>query len=187
MNLIFDKTHWKTGKILIREKTKLRFWLCKTHSVSEVLHDSLGADFKIKLHNSYFCRDTQEKKTLPPGEIQNIFIREVLIYKESKPIIYAQAKFPSKIMKQLPEIVNLGESSLGIFLLQHGCFCKEKMEFAYLNRKKHENKVVTNVAQLNEDKQYLCRKSIFRINNNKAEVIEVFLPNFMNIFDQIKT
>ncbi len=187
MSITFNDTHWKIGKILMREKAKLRFWLCQTHSVSEVLHDLLGTNFKIKLHHNYFCRSDQEQKMLFPDGDQNFFIREVLIYKKDTPIIYAQARFPSKIIKQLPEITELGESSLGIFLLQQGCFYKEKMEFAYLNRKGRENKAITEFAQLNYDESYLCRKSTFRINNNKAEVIEVFLPEFIKIFNQIKT
>lgn len=187
MSITFNDTHWEIGKILMREKAKLRFWLRQTHSVSEVLHDLLGSNFKIKLHHNYFCRSDQEQKMLFPDGDQNFFIREVLIYKKDTPIIYAQARFPSKIIKQLPEITELGESSLGIFLLQQGCFYKEKMEFAYLNRKGRENKAITEFAQLNYDEPYLCRKSTFRINNNNAEVIEVFLPEFIKIFNQIKT
>ncbi len=187
MSISFDSTRWEMGKILMREKAKLRFWLCQTHSVSKVLYNSLGTDFKIKLHHNYFCRSVQEKKILLPGENQNAFIREVLIYNKNMPIIYAQARFPSKIIKQLPEITNLGQSSLGIFLLQQGCFRKEKMEFSYLKRKGGKNKAITELAQLHHDNSYLCRKSTFRINNNKAEVIEVFLPEFNRLFDQIDT
>lgn len=182
-----NKTFWKTGKILLREKARLRLWLHKTCSVSTFLRGLSGADFRIELRQNRFCNHNLADKLFFAGDDKNVFVREVVIYRKETPIIYAQARFPSKAIRHLPEIINLGDSPLGIFLQQQGFFYKESMNFTYLKRKTPEFNTISKLARFNESKSLICRKSIFRINNSKAEMVEVFLPGFIEIFGQIKT
>lgn len=176
-----NKTSWKTGKILLSEKARLRLWLRKTCSVSTFLRKLSGADFRIELRQNRFCKHNLADKFFFADDDKNVFVREVVIYRKETPIIYAQARFPSKVIQHLPEIINLGDFPLGIFLQQQGFFDKESMDFTYLKRKTPEFNTISKLARFNQSNSLICRKSTFNIKNSKAEIVEVFLPGFKKV------
>ncbi len=145
-------------------------WLHKTTPVSEFLLERLEQKPNYRLINSgYF----QKKKG---------FFREAIIYNGDISLIYAQTHFPQKLVDEIPQLTQLGDSSLGIFLLEHGQFHKDSMEFGYLKRIEllpAEIQVNPNIKACDS---LLCRRSILAIADYKAELLEIFLPSFEELF-----
>ena len=143
-------------------------WLHEITPVSQFLQDELDQIPKYKLINSGFL------------ENQDSFIREAIIYDGSTPLIYAQTLFPQGLVDEIPKLTQLGDSSLGFFLLEHGQFHKDQMDFGYLER--FEQLPAEIRENLTEDKPLLCRRSALKIKEYEAELFEVFLPRFEDLF-----
>ena len=145
-------------------------WLHEITPVSQFLQDELDQIPKYKLINSGFL------------ENQDSFIREAIIYDGSTPLIYAQTLFPQGLVDEIPKLTQLGDSSLGFFLLEHGQFQKNKMEFGHLKSVEQLPYEVKFALSNKTPEQLLCRSSILAIKEYEAELLEVFLPGFENLF-----
>ncbi len=147
----------------------MTIWLRKTTPVSIFLQDKLKHPPRFKLISSGYSKN------------QDSFYRETIIYNNTTPLIYAQTHFPHELAKTTPKLVQLGESSLGIFLLKNKQFHKDKMDFGYLKQIDLLPEEITNNPEIKKCDLLLCRRSILSIAEHKAVLVEVFLPGFKKI------
>ncbi|THB72015.1 MAG: chorismate lyase [Gammaproteobacteria bacterium] len=147
-------------------------WLQKTTPVSQFLLEKLEQHPQYKLINSGYYIE-------PSG-----YYREAIIYNCDTPLIYAQTLFPKQLVDEIPKLTQLGDSSLGVFLLEHGQFHKESMDFGYLKKVEQLPAQIQGKNELQKCDSLLCRRSVLTIAGHKAKLIEVFLPGFEELFHE---
>ena len=143
-------------------------WLCNTNSVSLFLHDNVGKEI-------YF-------KEISSSNNSNGFLREAIVYNSNQPLIFAQTLFPKELADKITGLTELGNNSLGEFLLQNNQFFKKAMSFGYLKQFQQLPAEIQKDKNINKRNYLICRRSTLAICDHKAELLEVFLPEFEKLF-----
>lgn len=95
--------------------------------------------------------------------------REVILWCDNKPCIYAQSWLPQRSVEVLQPLATLGEQPLGEYLFQHPDLSRSAIEAVRLGFSS------TALPQIKAD-LYWGRRSVFRLHNVSLLVAEVFLP-----------
>ena len=164
----FINIEWKNHERLSCKRQNFKKWLCNTNSVSLFLHDKVGKEI-------YF-------KEISSSNNSHGFLREAIVYRSNKPLIYAQTQFPIELTNKLTGLAELGDNSLGEFLIQNDQFFKKDMSFGYLKQFQQLPAEIQKNQEINKCDLLICRHSILAICGYKAELVEVFLPEFEKLF-----
>jgi len=110
-----------------------------------------------------------------PSQSQAI-IREVILYGDEQPLIYAVSIFPESIVKETEkQLLELGDKPLGEVLFSHPDIHRGDIEIAKLDEK--QASTLFEKIHLTAPKQSLwARRSTFEYHGKNLSVLEVFLP-----------
>ena len=163
--------------------------------VSKWLLDNTSLTLRVKNHcmsHDLGCFSVQvlnQKMSMPlDDEVQHLklknkddaLIREVLLYCDESPLIYARTIIPMQTLtgdqRQLGE---LGNRPLGEFLFSQPGLERDIMEIAAL-RQGHQlfDSAITHIAA--KPTEIWARRSVFRLEHKPLLVAEVFLPELLN-------
>lgn len=104
---------------------------------------------------------------LPQAELCQL--REVLLFCDNKPCVYAQSWLPSQSLQQLQPLADLGEQPLGEYLFTHPELSRGQIEVCQLNLK-------AKPAWSLQSGSYWARRSVFTVAGSSVLVAEIFLP-----------
>lgn len=170
MAVISLQADWKTAERAVLP-VSLADWILESGSLTA----------RLKAHCQQFRLDvlTEEMTTLPdflvPLLPETLLAqkREVLMYCDNAPAVYAQSWFPQQTMQALTALSGLGQHSLGEFLFRHKELVRGEIETTELT-------ITLPQAAIT---QIPCRarRSVFRLGEYPLLVAEVFLPTMMTL------
>jgi len=150
----------------------LRPWLLEPASLTA----------RLKAHSRNFrLQLLSEEKTLLPEFLQPCLAvknlscvrREVLMWCNNQPAVYAQSWLPEQSVQQLQQLAALGEQPLGELLFQFPDVTRSPIEIALL--------AVTNAVEPIAAGDYWARRSVFTVAVQPLLVAEVFLPGVLQL------
>ena len=159
----FNKlTSWMPGtKFLKVENSEILSWLNEPGSITSRIKSF--SDFKLKLLRDGLGEVDANEDDLIISNYRENNIREVLLYSDEEPLIYAKSVIPLETIRLgLDVLGNLKENPLGDILFSNPEIKKEYMLFSKFESNK---------------KIYYGRKGIYTVKGFPFSVCEVFLIN----------
>lgn len=151
--------------------TTLKNWLLAQGSLTQKLQNRC-THFEVKvLGEGYNLSFSGEYPIDTP-----IWVREVLLYLDGIPWIFARSLIPNTLLQQTDtNFLNLGVRPLGELLFSSGQFTPGEIKLAYFTP---GHKLATLIASLKQDSQQLLwsRKRSFHAGQEQLIVSETFLP-----------
>lgn len=150
-----------------------REWLLQTGSLTARLKQEFS-DFRVKVLNETTITLTTVQADIIGVKVQHALCREVLLYGDNKPRVYAQSWIPLANLSAHSTLLSLGNRPLGEFIFQHPKLERENLVLAQIMPSPH----ITGLLQsLDLDiKPFFARRSVFNLENVKLMVCEAFLP-----------
>ena len=159
----FNKlTSWMPGtKFLKVKNSEILSWLNEPGSITSRIKSF--SDFKLKLLRDGLGEVDANEDDLIISNYRENNIREVLLYSDEEPLIYAKSVIPLETIRLgLDVLGNLKENPLGDILFSNPEIKKEYMLFSKFESNK---------------KIYYGRKGIYTVKGFPFSVCEVFLIN----------
>jgi len=121
--------------------------------------------------------DNADYLNIPPHS--KAIVREVVIYGDDQPWLYAISIFPEAVVALTDDqLVDLGEKPLGEILFSRSDIQRGDIQFSELSDQ--QTKDVCKKSGLPVSKKRLwARRSYFELQGQKLSVLEVFLPAFV--------
>ena len=146
-------------KIFLTDEKTLE-WLNEEGSISKKI--SLKAEFKLKILQDDIGIAEQEEYSALKIAPEDVRIREVILFGNSSPLVYARSIIPNLTSsKGYPGLGSIGTKPLGDLLFQSKLFVKTKREFAQF--KMLDGKIVWG------------RRTNYLVRDYPLSVMEVFL------------
>jgi len=140
---------------------EIRSWLLEKGPITKRIKKN-GA-FKLHLIQDKLSFVKQEDKDFIDCKSNEIKLREVILFCENEPIVFAQTIIPFEtISNGFKKLGNLGNKPLGDILFEKDIFTKDKVVYALFE---------------NESGLYWGRKAKYLVKGFKFSVMEVFLIN----------
>ena len=137
----------------------IRSWLLENGPITKRIKQN-GA-FRLHLIQDEFSSINQNDKDFIECTSNEIKLREVLLYCDDSPVVFAQTIIPAEaISKGLKDLGNLGSKPLGDILFEEDIFTKDKVFYALFER---------------NSSLYWGRKAKYIVKGYKFSVMEVFL------------
>jgi chorismate--pyruvate lyase len=134
-------------------------WLLENGPITKRIKQN-GA-FRLHLIQDEFSSINQNDKDFIECTSNEIKLREVLLYCDDSPVVFAQTIIPAEaISKGLKDLGNLGSKPLGDILFEEDIFTKDKVFYALFER---------------NSSLYWGRKAKYIVKGYKFSVMEVFL------------
>ena len=163
--------NWQCNSTINGLSCAEREWLCESGSLTAKLK-SCATSFSVKVLQEQAFDLTLEQKTMLGCDVQSALNREVILYCDNTPMVYAQSWLPNTQFKNA--LHNMGERPLGDVIFQHSELVRNNIEIASFELH-HPIQQLTNKLKL-PLKPLLGRRSVFSLNNYNFLVCEVFLP-----------
>lgn len=149
-------------------------WLSDPGSLTEKLKH-LPGEFRVHLINQEEAMAESSEYAALGIEPQRVVIREVVLYSDNKPMVFARSILPFQTQTENSEFINLGSNPLGERLFHRADIEPGAIESALFP-------VMSNVGKLNiqlngEKKPIWGRRRCFHRPNNSILVAEVFLSS----------
>lgn len=143
-----------------------RTWLLDNGSLTIKLK-RLG-EFKVKVLKTSFSRCTRsEARALGIKPRQNVYIREVALYVNQQPIVYARSIIPRHtLLAGTRELLLLENRSIGEILFNHNFMQREAIQVKQ--------------GLMNNETTW-ARRSIFKLNNNPLLISEFFTKAILKL------
>lgn len=151
-------------------------------SLSPWLLESASLTARLKAHSSDFRLQLLGEHSLAlPAFLQACFSqeigacvrREVLMWCNHQPSVYAQSWLPAKSLQHLQQLAVLGEQPLGELLFQFPDVERSPIEVAQL--------ALTTALEPIAVGSYWARRSVFTVAGQPLLVAEVFLPGVQQL------
>ena len=150
---LFDNIKNKLNSSIIKS------WLLEEGPITKRIKQN-GA-FRLHLIQDEFSSINQNDKDFIECTSNEIKLREVLLYCDDSPVVFAQTIIPAEaISKGLKDLGNLGSKPLGDILFEEDIFTKDKVFYALFER---------------NSSLYWGRKAKYIVKGYKFSVMEVFL------------
>ncbi len=167
-----QKTLWQP--VPLREKQApecLQSWLKDPGSLTARLQALSQGDFRVEVLNQHWGRATvSEAKVLGLQLRERVLIREVVLYGEGTPWIYARSILPhSSLVGSLRRIRKLDNRPLGAWLFRQPSMKRGPIQFAQLQLPQ---------TSLFKGQQAWGRRSVFYVSGKPLLVGEIFLEQF---------
>lgn len=150
-------------------------WLFEPGSLTQKLKDNCTT-FSVKILAKSERLLTEDESALFGCAIQRIQVREVLLYCDEKPAVYAQSLMPlSDLPQSVVKLTTLGEKPLGEVIFNEPGMTRSDIEICSFDGQ-------SDVALLSErigqpvSHELWGRRSCFHIDGYALLVCEVFLP-----------
>lgn len=166
--------HWLTGPAMPELSPLLTDWLYDRGSMTE----------RLRRHCRHFrveVRASADDIALEPALAERLgspraFCREVLLYCDDAPWVYASSLYSGASLDACPELAGLGQKALGELLFEHPGLARSQFEFAGLG---HEELAVLArriELPLVADFPLWGRRSTLQAGGAQVLVTELFLP-----------
>lgn len=165
------------------EPSNIQEYLLFQGSLTQKISDESGNKFSLTvLANDWqiLCPDESEALNLDK-DVQG-FVREVLIYADKSPVIYAKTVFPAETLDETnAALKTLGNQSLGDILFKSDKSSREYIEYAVLNQTSELYQRIEQFSSLKNHELIHTRRSLFLMEAKPLLVLEAFLPDLATI------
>ena len=174
----YRRSHWKSYRRLPSYfiTQKKRQWLLDRGSLTQRLIEISNNHFRVDLLKQYWGTPRLDESLalgVKPG--QRALIREVVLYGNDEPWIYARTIIPAKsLMGSLRYLKHLGNKPLGALLFSDPGMKRGSIEIAQTNIKDVP-------IDFDAEQTVWGRRSVFYLSNCSLLVNENFLPAFDKI------
>lgn len=150
----------------------MQSWLLDTGSLTERLQ-SISTHFEVKvLGQTLLALEASEQRALTARCSQKWQIREVILYGDGQPWVFARSALPDHMCRST--WANLGNQPLGQRIFNDPNFVRSDFEIGHVQRHPLTQASIDTSAIL---QQRWARRSVFTINEDKLLVAEAFLPD----------
>lgn len=163
--------HWQVADADVLPRV-LRPWLLEPASLTARLK-AHSTDFRLQLLSEVKMRLPAFLQPCLAAETRHCVRREVLMWCNHQPAVYAQSWLPEHSMQQLQPLAALGEQPLGELLFQFPDVVRSPIEVAQVP--------VTAATASIAAGDYWARRSVFTVAGQPLLVAEVFLPGVLQL------
>jgi chorismate--pyruvate lyase len=157
-------------------------WLLDTGSLTERLQ-SLSSHFELELLGQKpLPLESSEKRALPNHQLQTWQIREVILYGNGKPWVFARSVLPDHLCNST--WANLGKQPLGQRIFNDPSFVRSDFEIGHLQQHPLTHKSfynttanAANAKRMVRPELRWARRSVFTRGADTLLVAEAFLPD----------
>ncbi|WP_232818277.1 chorismate--pyruvate lyase family protein [Zobellella maritima] len=166
--------HWLTGPVPPELSPLLTDWLYERGSMTERLRRHCR-DFRVEV------RAQADEMELEPALAERLgstraFCREVLLYCDDVPWIYASSLYSRASLDACPALAGLGQKALGELLFEQPGLARSQFEFAGLGPEQQAALARRIGLPLAADFLLWGRRSTLRAGGAQVLVTELFLP-----------
>lgn len=147
-------------------------WLLDTGSLTERLQANSREFYVEVLGQTELPLEAAEKQALPQHAQSQWQIREVILFGDGKPWVFARSVLPTKMCQST--WANLGNQPLGQRIFNDPNFVRSGFEIGKLERHPLTHKPFKDPEM---KLQRWARRSIFRVGDDELLVAEAFLPD----------
>ena len=180
MSAYQSRLNWCHHRRCLTAKVPYEFksWLFDNSSLTAKIIDTCNGKFRVEVLS-------EERATPAPDEIQllglryrsHAIIRQVLLYCDDRPWVYARSIIPmTTLIGPLRRLSKLGNKPLGAVLFSNKKIVRGDMEITVLEPG-HPNYHWTGQVG---DEAIFGRRSIFSLNKKSVLVSEFFLPDIIS-------
>lgn len=167
-------TSWISETIPLHCDQKTASWLYDHNSLTQKL-ESKFEKFSVEVKQQVTVKPNEQLSSLFKNE-SKILVREVLLYCDNKPVVFAQTEFPfSTLTEQQAKLAEIGEQSLGSVLFQDPTMLRGQIEVTEFKKGSLFHQLSEDLKQPTEQSLW-ARRSLFYLNNKPLLVSELFLP-----------
>lgn len=152
-------------------------WLLETGSLTAKLKQEFAV-FSVKVLNEKQIMLSAEQAEIVGVEKQAALCREVLLYGDGQPRIYAQSWIPLEHLEQNSTFLNLGTKPLGEFIFQHPRLQRESIMLAEIVPAPYTAELLQELKL--DVTPFFARRSVFNLDEVKLMVCEAFLPGALS-------
>ena len=143
---------------------EIKSWLLEEGPITKRIKSN--KEFKLKLIQDEVSAVDESEKQFINYNSTNIRVREVLLFGDEIPMVFARTIIPNSTIKEgLADLGTLGNKPLGDILFEKDVFLKEDVLYA---------------SFMNEDKLFWGRKRKYSVKGYPFSVMEVFLITQFN-------
>jgi chorismate--pyruvate lyase len=165
--------NWQRGATVTELTQNEKDWLLEPNSLTAKLKQ-YGRDFKVQVLSESEFTLSVEQQHLLDSQFEKGINREVLLWCNAQPMVYAQSWLPiTKGMKQ-QALLTLGNKPLGDVIFQHPDLRRTEIEVARFDENHPVQQLIEQPA-LNLQSLW-GRRSVFSLAQNRFLVAELFLP-----------
>ena len=132
---------------------------------------------RLKRHCRHFrLQLLNERQSALPSFLQPLLLgtvhaqlREVILWCDDKPCVYAQSWLPQQTINQLQPLADMGERPLGDYIFQQAGLSRGTIEATELT-------LQGTLTSITQDSRCFARRSVFQLHGLPLLVAEVFLP-----------
>lgn len=145
-----------------------RNWLSDAGSLTARLLDASNGNLKVRvLQQSLEVPKFSERRLLDIGDRRRAMVREVILYGENKPWVYARSILPLTTLRgRLRKLRRLSNKPLGELLFKDPTMRRKPVQVACFDYASGVNNSIWG------------RRSVFTLDDKPLLVAEVFLPDF---------
>jgi chorismate--pyruvate lyase len=166
---------WKNAAQYDIPSKQLADWLLHTGSLTERLQ-ALTNKFEVKvLGQATIDADPSEQAALPDYHKHQWQIREVILFGDGKPWVFARSVLPEHLCKTT--WVTLGNQPLGQRIFNDNKFVRSEFVITQLDSNPIAGINISPPSSTNASNQLWGRRSAFKIEDWNLLVAEVFLPD----------
>ena len=161
----------------IQINSKLKYWLLDTKSLSYRIRNIAKLEIiPVEIRGSNIF--VNEKKIFGNIKSEHLYLREVLIYADKLPIMYARTILPSNYLRGFwHKIKNLNNKPLADIVFERRMIIRSRFKFKKPSINDNFSKRIK-MFDLKNTKILATRQSTFRNKNEKVLLTEVFFNNF---------
>ena len=156
---------------------KLKYWLLDMKSLSYRIRNIAKLEIipiKTRVSKTFLC----EKKVFCHKKSEHLYLREVLIYADNLPIMYARTVLPSKYSRGLwHKIKKLDNKPLADIVFEKKMIIRSEFKFKKPSINDNFSKRIK-MLDLKNTKILATRQSTFKNKKEKVLLTEVFFNNF---------
>jgi len=154
--------------------TEVASWLYDHNSLTKKLEASYS-HFSVKVKQQFSVKPNNQLSALFNSE-DKILVREVFLYCDNRPIVFAQTEIPyTTLTEEQEKLIEIGEQSLGKILFQDPTMLRGQIEVTEFKGGSPFHQLASELQQPAEYSLW-ARRSLFYLNNKPLLVSELFLP-----------
>jgi chorismate--pyruvate lyase len=151
-------------------------WLLDRSSLTTRLTNACR-QFRVEVLGQVIQPCTQEESTTDIEIGENVLVREVLLYCDDVPQVFARSLLPLKSLTgEEQQLAHLGNQSLGQVLFSKKDLIRKSIEISAFSQSSAVSRLAIELG-LPAQKELWGRRSTFMLHSKPLLVAEIFLPN----------
>ncbi len=152
-------------------------WLLERDSLTRRLQDACSGCFRVEVTGHQYERPLlDEVQTLNMRLARVALVRQVLLYCDTQPWVFARSVIPKKTMTgRQRRLGSLGNKPLGAVLFADKSMRRDEMQIARITPEHAIYNVALQAVQ-HKPREIWGRRSVFYLDNKPLLVSEIFLP-----------